>query len=291
MAAISIVIPLFNKQEAIAATLDSVLAQSFKDFELIIVDDGSTDKSRSIIDSYNDKRMQYHYKVNGGVSSARNFGVPVSNGNFILFLDADDRLTSDCLEVLWALHLKYPSADVLTGNHVSIAIDGSQRKICRGRSEKMITNPEKYFWEWKFMPRTGSSMFRREKVIQVNGFDERISIFEDLEFDLKLMNCCTYAYSPKVVYEHYEQYSELSINPKPIDKYFPYYIKIQDQNFYHRLILYSVTNSAYYKFKSFNNVSACTLLKETILDQHTVLRYIHWFYSRYIACVRKLSNR
>ncbi len=289
MADISIIIPLFNKQEAIAATIDSVLAQSLDVFEVIIVDDGSTDNSRMIVESFKDLRISYYFKPNGGVSSARNYGIPLSKGQYILFLDADDRLTPDCLEVLWDLHLRYPDADVLTGNHVSVSEDGSTNLICRAKVEKVVKNPAKYFWEWKFMPRTGASIFRKEKVELVKGFDERISIFEDLEFDLKLMNCCKYVYTPKVVYEHYTQYSELSVKPKPIDKYFPYYIQIKDQSFYQKLILYSVTNSTYYKFKDFGDEKVCKYLNDNILTKYPLMQFIHFFYSRYIFYLRKYN--
>ncbi|GAA4767203.1 MULTISPECIES: glycosyltransferase family 2 protein [Flavobacterium] len=86
----SVVIPLYNKEEFIESTLRSVLNQTFNDFEIIIVNDGSTDKSEAKVLSFKDSRIKYFYKTNGGVSSARNFGIEKASSNYICFLDADD---------------------------------------------------------------------------------------------------------------------------------------------------------------------------------------------------------
>ena len=72
----------------------------------------------------------------------------------------------------------------------------------------------------------------KKKFIEAGGFDERISIFEDLALDLKFMNICIYAYTPEIVYEHYCEYAELSLTPKPLNKFFPYYIQITNQSFF-----------------------------------------------------------
>ena len=86
----SIVIPLYNKGKYIADTLASVLSQTYTDFEVIVVDDGSTDDGASTVKAVADSRVRYYYKDNGGVSSARNYGVAKANGEWIYILDADD---------------------------------------------------------------------------------------------------------------------------------------------------------------------------------------------------------
>lgn len=86
----SIIIPLYNKEKYIKNTIKSVLAQNFKDFEIIVVDDGSTDASCNIVKSCDDNRIKLYTKTNGGVSVARNYGISVSSGEVICFLDADD---------------------------------------------------------------------------------------------------------------------------------------------------------------------------------------------------------
>jgi glycosyltransferase involved in cell wall biosynthesis len=98
---ISVVIPLYNKEKAVRATLESVMVQTYTDYELVIVDDGSTDNSIAVCEEYianlkfetiNLKQEKIHLfsKPNGGVSSARNFGVEKSSGEYVAFLDGDD---------------------------------------------------------------------------------------------------------------------------------------------------------------------------------------------------------
>ncbi|MEH6538134.1 MAG: glycosyltransferase family A protein [Psychroserpens sp.] len=94
----SIVIPLYNKERHIKTTINSVLAQKFIDFELIVVDDGSTDHSAELVKSIDDSRLQLYTIDNQGVSHARNFGIDKANSEFICFLDADDIWHSHHLE-------------------------------------------------------------------------------------------------------------------------------------------------------------------------------------------------
>lgn len=94
----SIIIPLFNKENYIENTLKSVLNQSFTDFELIIINDGSTDKSETIVQQFSDSRIHYFSKENEGVSTTRNFGIEKATAPYICFLDADDYWYPDFLE-------------------------------------------------------------------------------------------------------------------------------------------------------------------------------------------------
>lgn len=103
MAKISIVVPIYNSEKYLCNCIDSILCQSFDDFELILVDDGSTDSSASICDNYEklDNRVNVIHKTNGGVSKARNTGIDVASGKFICFIDSDDSINSDYLEKLY----------------------------------------------------------------------------------------------------------------------------------------------------------------------------------------------
>ena len=89
---ISIIIPAYNSANYLAHTLESVLNQQYTDFEIVLIDDGSTDETRRIVEEYQkkDKRIKYFYKSNGGVSSARNLGIEKAAGEYLAFLDSDD---------------------------------------------------------------------------------------------------------------------------------------------------------------------------------------------------------
>jgi glycosyltransferase involved in cell wall biosynthesis len=96
----SIVIPLYNKEKYVGATLQSVLAQTFSDFEVVIVNDGSTDGSREAVKAFDDPRIRYCEKTNGGVSTARNFGIEKAAAQWIALLDADDYWYPDFLATM-----------------------------------------------------------------------------------------------------------------------------------------------------------------------------------------------
>ncbi len=100
---VSVVIPLYNGERYIAETLQSVLAQTFTDFEVLIIDDGSTDQSISICKSFNDDRIRYVHQTNRGLSGARNTGIHSAKGEYIAFIDADDLWSPKKLE----MHLEH----------------------------------------------------------------------------------------------------------------------------------------------------------------------------------------
>ena len=100
MAKYSIVIPVYNAGPYLSRCLESVLNQSISDFEVVIINDGSTDNSEEVINSFQDDRIKYFKKENGGVSDARNFGVDQVQGDYFMFVDADDYVSSDLLGVI-----------------------------------------------------------------------------------------------------------------------------------------------------------------------------------------------
>lgn len=108
----SVIIPLYNKAEWISATIDSVLQQSIADFELIVVDNGSTDNSAAIVKSYADPRIRLIQQENKGVSHARNVGIAAAKSDYLAFLDADDLWAPDFLKQISSLILLFPEASV-----------------------------------------------------------------------------------------------------------------------------------------------------------------------------------
>ena len=99
---LSIIIPVYNAEDYLSRCLDSILNQAMNSYEVILVDDGSTDSSALICDRYSatDPRFRTVHKSNGGVSSARNAGLNLAKGEYIMFVDSDDALASDALEAL-----------------------------------------------------------------------------------------------------------------------------------------------------------------------------------------------
>lgn len=97
MPEISVIIPVYNAENTILETINSVLNQTFEDFELIIINDGSTDRTLDVIKKFKDNRISVHTFPNSGPSSARNKGLRLAKGNFISYVDADDLWSKDKL--------------------------------------------------------------------------------------------------------------------------------------------------------------------------------------------------
>lgn len=114
---ISIVIPLYNKEKYIEETLNSLFRQTYQKFEIIIVDDGSTDNSVTKVSKFNDQRIRLITQENGGVSAARNRGIAEARYDLIAFLDADDFWDSDYLTTILKMVANYPSGDVFATNY------------------------------------------------------------------------------------------------------------------------------------------------------------------------------
>jgi glycosyltransferase involved in cell wall biosynthesis len=112
MQSISVVIPAHNAERTILETIESVQKQTFSDFEVIVIDDGSTDQTRELVESIADERVKLFSYQNGGVAVARNRGISHATGEFIALLDADDLWTPDKLELQLAALQKYPEAGI-----------------------------------------------------------------------------------------------------------------------------------------------------------------------------------
>src|SRR5690606_29093225 len=108
----SVVIPLYNKASNISKTILTVLNQNFSKFEIIIVNDGSTDNSLDIVKTFSDERIVVIDQKNGGVSKARNTGIEHAKNDWIAFLDADDLWKPNHLETIYEMIIRFPNYDV-----------------------------------------------------------------------------------------------------------------------------------------------------------------------------------
>lgn len=114
---ISVIVPVYNAKKYLHRCVDSILSQTFKDFELLLIDDGSTDGSGDICDNYatNDNRIKVFHKPNEGVSATRNFGIGHANGMYIQFVDGDDWIEPNMFEQMLA-HVENTNADIVGCN-------------------------------------------------------------------------------------------------------------------------------------------------------------------------------
>lgn len=198
---VSVIIPLYNKESTIAQSIDSVLAQTVSDFELIIIEGHSTDKSKSIVSSYMDERIHLISQIGTGVSGARNQGIKLAHADFIAFLDADDEWMPDFLETVLRLRTKYPNAGMY-GTAFSVFQEGTfvhNIVLNTASGERVLTS---YFGDFVVLgsPLIITSSFAAPQNVleEVSGYPEYLRVGEDHELFGKIALRYPVAYSPKV---------------------------------------------------------------------------------------------
>lgn len=189
----SIIVPVYNAEATLRRCVDSILSQTYTDFELILVNDGSTDNSQSILDAYveKDRRMRSIRKSNGGVSSARNVGLDIAKGEWVLFVDADDEVKSG-----WILEFDKldSSADLGIQGINFIGQNKTVRHIGNGYGNRnFIKTAVSLMLANGILGYNWSKKFRRE-IIERNRlrYDTNLRFREDDVFTLKY---CEYANS------------------------------------------------------------------------------------------------
>ena len=183
---ISIIIPLYNKELSIAKTIFSVLSQSYTNFELLIVDDGSTDQSATVVNGILDERINLLVKENGGVSSARNTGVHAAKYEWISFLDADDLWHIDFLKNIVEVIEEQKEVQVITTDYETRTSNGDVIK-------SYIANKKGYVDFFAVTNEIGFHILnmstfcvRKSTLIQTGLFSTSISHGEDMEVFEKL---------------------------------------------------------------------------------------------------------
>ena len=210
IALVSVIVPCYNCGKYLAETLDSVLAQTYSNWECIIIDDGSTDDSRQVAERYvqKDARYKYMYQENGGVANARNNAIKVSAGKYILPLDGDDKISSEYV------------ADAVSELKKDIII-----KLAYSKAETF--GERSGFWDIPLYSFKGllienlifcSAVFRKEDFLKTNGYDENmLEGFEDWEFWISFLNETDKIVKLSKVHFYY-RLKEVTRNPKTTDK-------------------------------------------------------------------------
>ena len=149
MPVLSIIIPIYNADAYLVRCIESILNQSFEDFELILVNDGSSDNSGNICDKYAslDSRIRVIHKINQGVSAARNDGLNNAHGKYVMFADSDDYVDKDWCKVLYDNICHYPDAMVLC-NYSEVKTEGfSKEKVANELFNKEVNKGLNYYQE------------------------------------------------------------------------------------------------------------------------------------------------
>ena len=188
---VSVIITCFNQAQFLEPALQSVSNQTYNNWECIIIDDGSSDNTKIVAEKWCelDKRFQYFYKENGGLSSARNFGLSKANGAFVQFLDADDLLKPEKFEIQIA---DLQNCDISISDYFSfvesdINKEAPHRYLSPFLSEEQFKKEIILDWEYRKSIPCHAILFKKEFIDETNlTFDESLPNHEDWVFWTKL---------------------------------------------------------------------------------------------------------
>lgn len=229
---VSVIIPLYNKENCIEYTLNSILSQSYKDFEIVVVNDGSKDNSVAVVESIKDSRIRLINKENEGVSKTRNRGIMEAKGEWVLFLDADDKMENGCLQSLVELAKQFPQANILCGNFIT----RTEKEDINSSSIKkncLILEPFKLIWRHKWNIRLGSFIAKKEILPQ---YPEDMAKGEDILYCFNLLNNGITAYTPHNTMVYVRENSELSGKILPLEKCLSWGMTFKRANTYQKSI-------------------------------------------------------
>jgi glycosyltransferase involved in cell wall biosynthesis len=190
---VTVIIPTYNRGYIIGETLDSVLNQTYENWECIVVDDGGNDNTDEIIERYIDKSNRFKYfkrpiKLLKGVSSCRNYGVDIAKGEFILFLDSDDILASYALENRMKHYKLYPNNDFLVFTTQFFDNNLNNKKNVFN-IDPIIENRENYlalFLNYQFSWQTMSPIWKKKYLLK-NNFRNDLHLLEDIVFHIEVL--------------------------------------------------------------------------------------------------------
>ena len=196
---ISVIIPVYNMADRVGRCLDSIVSQSFKDIEILLIDDGSTDGAADVIKEYSiaDSRIICVRQENSGVSAARNLGIGKASGDYILFIDADDEIEEDYLRNI-ADKARSTDADILVWGIKRCFEDGNVEEWkpkmdgSYDRKAFLASFPREHYWYHKGIYGFVSNKLLKRSIVEKYGlrFDETMTLMEDYDFFLRCYARC-----------------------------------------------------------------------------------------------------
>lgn len=192
---ISVIIPAYNAERTIITTIESVLSQTYSDFELIVINDGSTDNTLNLINEIKDRRLKVHSFQNAGLPTARNRGIKLATGGFISFIDADDLWTPDKLEKQLEALQSRPDAGVAYS--WTVLIDESGKFLSATDRIHFDRNVYNHLLVKNFITSGSNVLIRTEAIKTVGLFDPALNSAADWDYWIRLARKCDFALVPR----------------------------------------------------------------------------------------------
>ena len=285
MKKISVIMPVYNVERFLRESIESVINKTYKNLEIILVDDGSKDNSGHICDEYikKDSRIKVFHQENKGLSGARNTGLDNSTGEYIMFIDSDDLFELDACEKMYEA-IERRGADFVIGNYIYIDEDGTKWNSCVFSEEKYnefklsITDYEKSF----YIMNSGvwNKIFRKSFLDDLNiKFEERLPAEDAIFTTYCFIKSKNVYYIPSIIYNYRQRKSD-SISVELTHNYFSginkaykiIYNNFKDNNQleYYRYFYAKSMNYILYKF-----IDSTKIEKEEKIE---IIKEMKWFY-------------
>lgn len=278
---ISVVIPLYNKISSISDTIKSVLLQTYANFEILVINDGSTDGSEAPVKAFKDHRIRLVDKINGGVSSARNLGIKEAKFSLIAFLDGDDLWDASYLENMLGLIEDYPSAGLFGCAYAKIENEAySPARLSNNIERGLLLDFFKYANAYHLFM-SSSVIVRKEVFEEIGGFDIRISCGEDLDMWNRIAANFSIAYLPIPMSFYNLDDDQRALNrDRPLHKHYLTYIisnlkkyEYNNASLREYILKYILVNIRPYYFSSvYKDMSKC-LLNQAAFKPLSYLKY------------------
>jgi glycosyltransferase involved in cell wall biosynthesis/ADP-heptose:LPS heptosyltransferase len=185
---VSVIMAAYNAADYITRAIESVLIQNYRNIELIIVNDGSTDRTADIVHGFKNEPIKYFFKENGGVASARNLGLRKSSGSFIVILDSDDMLTPDCIARHLQVFEQHPEADMVYCDDCNIDQEDKPISITNKPeySDQNTLISDLFRWGWAILP--FRTCIRKSVFDKIGFYDELLIVSEDYDMVRRFIN-------------------------------------------------------------------------------------------------------
>ena len=227
--AISVIVPIYNMEKLMRKCLDSILAQTFEDYECLLIDDGSKDGSPAICDEYaaKDPRFKAFHKPNGGLSDARNYGIERAQGDYTIFFDPDDWVDADCLKDMYAKAQETDADMVMCDLYYN---DPHREKYSKQEPkaldhysvlEDIVADRVQGFTVIKLIRRSLYQQYDLQYPVGMYGCEDQYTICKLLKHDINL------AYLPKAYY-HYMHYGNVTQSRRYDENTYQHDVKIRD---------------------------------------------------------------
>ena len=226
---VSVIVPIYNMEKLMRKCLDSILAQTFQDYECLLIDDGSKDGSPVICDEYEakDSRFKAFHKQNGGLSDARNYGLARAKGKYTIFFDPDDWVDKDCLKDMYALAVETDADMVMCDLYYN---DPYRQRYSKQEPKALdhysvlkdvINDDVQGFTVIKLIRRSIYEQYDLQYPIGMYGCEDQYTICKLLKNDIRI------AYLPKAYY-HYMHYGNATQSRRYDEKTYQQDVKIRD---------------------------------------------------------------